>query len=154
MAVISKQELQSTGKWWTWINYEGLNTFIVDTITQISEAEAVIMCNKHLDDHLYDTVTSFVVNIYNNREVIRDAIVFIKTIDPNMTQWNAYLASLSWDNALMVRWFLAMLARELASRAEVSLSAFTETEVLNKLKTWIINAPARRLEKIVFGSNL
>ncbi len=151
MAVISKQELQGNGNWWTWINYEGFNTFIVDTSTQISEADAVVLKNKYIDDHLYDTAPQAMINIYDNREILQNAIVFIKANNPNMTQWNAYLATQGWDNAYMIRWFMAMIARELASRNEITLGAYSEAEVLNRLKTWIINAPARRLEKILFG---
>jgi hypothetical protein len=151
MAVISKQELQDTGKWWTWVNYEGFNTFIYESADQITEQQAVALKDKYLDDHLYDGIPQVVVNLYENREVLRDAIVFIKTTDPTLNQWNAYLAILTWDNALAVRWFLAKLAQALADRKEIDLGTFTETEVLSRLKTWIIAQSPRRLEKVLFG---
>jgi len=151
MAVITRQELQSTGKWWTWINHEGLNTFIVDTVTKITEAEAVVLKNKYLDDNLYNSVLKAEVSIYDNKQVIVDAVTFIKTTNPNLTQWNNYLSSLSWYDSLAVRWFLAVLAQRLAERNEVGLSAYTETEVLNKLKVWIIATPPRKLAKVLFG---
>jgi len=149
--VITKQELQSTGKWWTWINYEGLNTFIVDTVSQISEAEAVVLKDKYIDNHLYDDLPQASISIYDNKQVIVDAITFIKTTNPNLSKWNDYLSSLLWQDALAIRYFFAILAQKLSERKEVDLSNYTETEVLSKLKTFFIDTPARRLEKIIFG---
>ena len=149
--VITHQELQGTGKWWTWISTEGFNTVIVETDTQMTQAAAIAYRISYLEAHLYDAVPQAIVSVYDNTQVLVDAITYIKTNNPTLTQWNAYLAALPWYDAYAVRWFLAMLARELANRNEVTLSDFTETEVLSRLKTWILNAPARRLAKIVFG---
>lgn len=151
MAYITKQELQSSGKWWTWINTEGYNTIIQETSYQMDETEATSIREIYLDQHLYDNVYKMTVDVYEHRDIIVNTVTFIKTENPNLSQWNNYLASLSWHDALMVRWFLAVLAQKLAERAEVSLDAFTETEVLAKLKTFIINSPPRRLRKILFG---
>lgn len=151
MAVITRQEEYRPGHWYTWVNTEGYNTVMLDTPYQMTEEQAVAFQADYLDRHLYDNTPQASVSIYDNLEVIRAAVTYIKTANPNLTQWNAYLAVLPWDDALAVRWFLAVLARELAQRAEISLGEFTETEVLSKLKTWIINTPARRLEKILFN---
>ena len=151
MTVISRQELQSNGKWWTWINYIDFNTFIYVSSYPITENEAIVLKDDYLDVHQYDTISQIIISIYDNAEQIRNAIAFIKINDPNLTQWNAYLASLAWDDALAVRWFFAILAKGLADRKEIDLTVFTEVEVLSKLKTWIINTAVRRLEKILFG---
>lgn len=150
MAVISKQELQPSGKWWTWVNYEGFNTFIYEGL-QISEQEAQTLADNYNVLHQYDNTPQVLISIYDNKETIRNAIAYIKTENPNFTQWNNYLATLVWDDALMIRWFLAILAKELANRKDIDLTQWTETEVLSKLKTWIIDTPTRKLEKIIFG---
>jgi len=151
MTIITKQEINGSGKYLSWINYEGLNTFIVETNTQLLENEAVVIKDKYLDNHLYETVSQIIIYIYDFKENIRNAIVFMKTTNPNLTQWDNYLNSRPWDESLMVRWFLARLASELANKKEFDLSVYTETEVLSKLKTWIIYKPARELEKVLFG---
>lgn len=151
MAYITRQEQKQDGTWLTWINTEGWNTIVQETAYPMSEAQATSIRADYLSAHEYDSVPVFQATIYEYREQIRAALVFIKTSNPNANQWNTYLNGLPWDEALAVRWFLAVLARELVSRQEVSLSSYTETQVLAQLKTWIINAPARRLEKIVFG---
>lgn len=151
MAYITKQELQSSGKWWTWINTEGYNTVIQETSYQMDETEATAIRETYLDQHLYDNVYQANINIYDYKETISNAVTFIKTENPTLNQWNNYLASLPWYDGIMVRWFLAILAQKLAERAEVTLDVFTETEVLAKLKTFIINSPPRRLRKILFG---
>lgn len=151
MSIITRQELQGSGKYWSWINHEGLNTFIVETDTQLSEDDAIILKNKYLDDHLYDALSQVIVSIYENKEIIVAAVTFIKTTNPSLSQWNNYLAGISWNDALAVRWFLAILANKLADNREITLSSYTETQVLNSLKTFFINTSARRLTKILFG---
>lgn len=151
MAVITRQELQGNGIWWTWINYEGYDTFIHESPTQISEEEAIILKDNYIDMHLYDTTYQTSVSVYDNIDVIKSAVTFIKIENPNLSQWNNYLASLVWDDALAVRWFLAILAKELSNRKDLDLTQWTETEVLSKLKAWIIATPARKLGKILFG---
>lgn len=151
MPYITKQELHSSGKWITWINTEGFNTIMVDTPHQLTEEEAISIRNNYLEVHLYDDTPKAFINVEEFYGTIREAVVFIKTTNPTLTQWNNYLASLQWDDAYLIRWFLARLAVNLADRAEVDLSNYTENQVLAQLKTWIINTPARRLEKVIFG---
>lgn len=151
MAAITKQE-QSGSLWHTWISTEGLNTVMLITNNQITEEEALAIQTKWLSDHLYDSIPQEVVSIYDYREVIRNAVEFIKIEEPNLTEWNTYLGTLAWDDALMVRWFLAMLAKKLANRGEITLSSYTENQVLAELRVFIVNTPIRRLEKIIFGA--
>lgn len=150
MAAITKQE-QSGSLWHTWVSTEGLNTVMLITSHQVTEAEALAIQTKWLEDHQHDNTPQEVVSVYDYREVIREAVTFIKAQEPSLSQWNAYLGTLAWDDALMMRWFLAMLAKALANRREITLSSYTESQVLAELREFIVNTPVRRLEKIIFG---
>lgn len=150
MTAILKQEHNQQG-WFTWIYISDTESLMTITDYQMLEAEALDIQTKHYDIHLYDAFPFEQISLYDFKDTLRNAVEFIKTTNPNLTQWNNYLASLYWYDAVMVRWFLAVLARKLADRAELTLSDYTETEVLSRLKTYIINNPARKLAKIFFG---
>lgn len=151
MANISKQELQNNGKWWTWVLINEFDTFIHISDTPITDDEAGVLVEQYRDIHLYDNVPQSRIDIMDYRDAIYEAVKFIKTTNPNLTQWNNYLSQQIWDNAIAIRWFLAVLTKELANRQDLDLSEWTETEVLSKLKIWIINTPARKIEKVLFG---
>jgi hypothetical protein len=67
-------------------------------------------------------------------------------------QWNTYLGNLSWYHASVVRWFTFALATGLASQNNINLSNYTETEILGKLKIWIIATSGSKIRKIVWGA--
>lgn len=150
MAAIQKQEQNAQG-WFTWVYISDQESLMLITPYQMTESEALEVQTKHYDLHLYDAFPFEQVSLYDYKEILREAITFIKQTNPTLNQWNTYLAGLPWYDAVMVRWFLAVLARKLADRAELSLSDYTETEVLSRLKTYIINNPVRKLAKIFFG---
>jgi len=148
--MIAQQE-RSGLRWLTWIRVSDPNTIMLITSHQITEGEAAAIQAKYLEEHEYDDVPQADISIYDWKETLRDAVLWIRANDPTLNQWNGYLKTLTWDDAYMIRWFLASVAKKLAERGEVDLSDYTETQVLAKLKTLIVTYPLRKLAKILFG---
>lgn len=149
MTAIQQQE-QNGSRWFTWIEVAGGSHMII-TSYQVTESEALEIQAQYYDEHLYDGYNTVSISVEENKQVLKDAVIFIKTTNPNLTQWNNYLNGLAWYDAAMVRWALFVLAKNLADRNDIVLSDVTETEVLAKLRTWIINSPARLIAKVFYG---
>ena len=44
------------------------------------------------------------------------------------------------------------MAEKLAEMGDFDISGFTELQILARMKTWLINTPARRIRKIFYGN--
>jgi len=148
--VIQRQE-HIGNIWFTWIYISDTHSEMLITSYQISEAEALAFQQAYYEQHQFDADNQAEVNIYNSKQLLKDAALYIKNNNPNMTQWNNYLKTLQWYDAYMVRFCVAQLAFELANRGLIQLSDHTEAQVLGQLKAFIIAQPLKRLNRILFG---
>lgn len=121
-----------------------------------SDAEAFEKAQRVLDVYLLDKIepiqwqdTNLSENLYEVVQLIRD--------NPSVTlnQYNNYLNGLPWYESSGKRYAVFVMAKVLSERKDVELSDFTESEILSKLKTFILNASISQLKRIVYGiSNL
>ena len=148
--VIQRQE-HIGSLWFTWIYISDTHSEMLITPHQVTEAEALTYQQAYIEAHQYDDVQQASIGLYENKEILRTVALWIKANDPTLTQWNSYLKTLAWYDAYMIRYWLAQLALKLAERGDIDITDFTETQVLAKLKAFIINQPLRRLNKILFG---
>lgn len=151
MAAITRQEQNAANRWYTWISIDAQNALMFITPAQLTEAEALDIQTRHIAAHALDGVPHAVIDIYEYKDTLKAAMTYIKKQNPTLAKWNTYLGTLAWHEAYMVRFVLATLALKLAERAEITLSDFTETQMLTQMKAFIIATPAARLAKIVFG---
>lgn len=148
--VIQKQEYIGN-TWFTWIYISDTHSEMLITSYKISDAEALAIQQAYYEQHKYDNDTQVEINIYTNKQLLRDAALFIKNNNPNLTQWNNYLKTLQWYDAYMVRFWIAQLAFELANRGLIQLADNTEAQVLSQLKAFIVEQPLKRLNRLLFG---
>lgn len=153
MAIEQKYQ-DMAGKWRVMWSIDASNSIMLKFDHNPTDQEVTDEANAYLnnDEYVYRTVTKIPIVIENFKDIIEDAVKFIKTTNPNLTQWNTYLGSQSWYNASVIRWFTFALATGLAARNDINLANYTETEVLGKLKIWIIATPAAKLRKIIWGT--
>ncbi len=152
MAIEQKYQ-DIAGKWRVLWSIDASNSIMLKFQHNPSDQEVIDKVNTYLisDEYVYRTVTKLPIVIEDFKDVIENAVIFIKTTNPNLTQWNTYLSNQSWYHASVVRWFLFSLATRIAAQKEIDLTDFTETQVLGKLKTWIIATPAAKLRKVIWG---
>lgn len=151
MAAITRQEQNALNRWFTWVGIDAQNSLMLITAAKLSEAEALDIQTRHIAAHALDDVPLATIDIYEYKDTLKAAVTYIKTQNPTLAKWNTYLGTLAWNDAYMVRFVLATLALKLAERAEITLSDFTEAQVLTQMKAFIIATPAAKLAKIVFG---
>ena len=150
MAAIQQQE-RSGARWLTWIFISPENSLMLITDNQLTEEQAAQIQTDYITAHQYDDTPKATVDLFDYLDILKAAVTYIKANNPTLAKWNTYLGTLAWYDAALVRFFISVMARKLSERAEINLTATTETEVLAKLKPFIINTPARRLAKIFFG---
>jgi hypothetical protein len=117
------------------------------TTEQLEALEA-----KHMILHEYDNVYQIPITITEDVELIRDFIQQIKDHPTvTLTQFNTWLSTKQWQEDAQIRVFIFKLAQELANRQEVQLSDYTQAEILGKLRNWIVDAPIKKIAKVIFG---
>lgn len=87
-----------------------------------------------------------------NEDLITQFITLVKQ-NPTVTlaQYNTWVGTKQWYEQATIRYFVYQMAIGLAASYNVSISAYTETIVLGKVRDWIVSTPARNLEKIIFN---
>lgn len=148
--VIQKQE-RVGNVWFTWVYINETHSEMLITNHKVSEEEASAYQQAYLEQHQYDDVQPVTLDLYADKELLKDMVLYIKNNQPTWTQWLKYLAKLRWDDVYMLRFWVAKLALILAERHEINITDFTETKVLAALKTYIINQPLRKLNRLLFG---
>lgn len=71
-----------------------------------------------------------------------------------LTQYNTYLSGKPWHEAVIIRSFVYKLALKLAEHYGVILTDYTESQVLLKVRNWIVSAEIRTLKRVIFGYDL
>ena len=152
MALIKRVDI-TNGQWMTWVEITPTHSEVLWLNHEPTEAEAEAFVADWLTQHQYDETPHKVLSIYDEKEAIEAAVVFIKTTASlTLTKWNNYLATLSYSNKYAVQWFIFKMAEKLAEMAEFDISGLTELQILGRMKTWLINTPARRIRKIFYGN--
>jgi hypothetical protein len=147
---IQKQEHVSS-IWFTWVYINETHSEMLITNHKVSEEEASAYQQAYLEQHQYDDVQPVTLDLYADKELLKDMVLYIKNNQPTWTQWLKYLAKLRWDDVYMLRFWLAKLALILAERNEIEITDFSELQVLSKLKTYIKDQPLRKLNRLLFG---
>ena len=152
MARIKRVDI-TNGQWMTWVEITPTHSEVLWLNHEPTEAEAEAFVADWLTQHQYDETPHKVLSIYDEKEAIEAAVVFIKTTASlTLTKWNNYLATLSYSNKYAVQWFIFKMAEKLAEMAEFDISGLTELQILGRMKTWLVNTPARRIRKIFYGN--
>ena len=152
MALIKRIDI-TNGQWMTWVEITPTHAEILWFDHEPTEAEAEAFVANWLTQHKYDETPHQVLSIYDEKEAIEAAVVFIKTTASlTLTKWNNYLATLSFVKKYAVQWFIFKMAEKLAEMGDFDISGFTELQILARMKTWFINTPARRIRKIFYGN--
>ena len=140
------------GQWMTWIETSPTSCEIVFFDHDPTESEAQEFQTQWIDRHLYNDTPNLLLSIYDAKEVIENAVVYIKTT-PNLTltKWNTYLNGFSLEDRYAVRWFIVVMARKLNEIGEITLTDNTELQILSQMKTWFIATPSRKIRKIFYG---
>lgn len=91
--------------------------------------------------------------ISQHKELIKEVVLKIKA-NPTLTltQYNNYLSGKLWYEQAIIRFFLYKLAVGLAQHYGVVLTDYTETQVLQKVRDYIVNTPNWKLAKIIFNN--
>ena len=153
MTLIKRVDI-TNGQWMTWVEITPTHAEILFLNHEPTEAEAEAFVADWLVQHEYDETPHQVLSIYDEKEAIEAAVVFIKTTAPfTLTKWNNYLATLPYANKYAVQWFIFKMAEKLAEMGVFDISGFTELQILARMKTWLINTPARRIKKIFYGNS-
>jgi len=147
---IHKQEYVGSF-WFTWVYISDVHSEMLITNHKVSEEEASAYQQAYLEQHQYDDVQPVTLDLYADKELLKDMVLYIKNNQPTWTQWLKYLAKLRWDDVYMLRFYLAKLALILAERNEIEISDFSELQVLSKLKNYIKDQPLRKLNRLLFG---
>ena len=149
--IIQRQE-HIGNNWYTWVFITATHSEMLITPEQVTEAEAQTFVDAYLDAHLHDDTPHQQLVIYDAKEAIEAAVVFIKTTASlTLTKWNNYLATLPFADKYAVQWFIMAMANRLAEMGDFDISGFTELQILVRMKNWLINTPARRIKKIFYG---
>ena len=152
MARIKRVDI-TNGQWMTWVEITPTHSEVLWLNHEPTEAEAEAFVADWLTQHQYDETPHKVLSIYDEKEAIEAAVVFIKTTASlTLTKWNNYLATLSFANKYAVQWFIFKMAEKLAEMGDFDISGCTELQILARMKTWLINTPARRIRKIFYGN--
>ena len=151
MALIKRIE-QTNNLYQTWVEVGASHCEILWLDHEMTEAEAQAFVDAYLDAHSHDDTPHQQLVIYDAKEAIEAAVVFIKTTASlTLTKWNNYLATLPFSDKYAVQWFIMAMANRLAEMGDFDISGFTEIQILARMKNWLINTPARRIKKIFYG---
>lgn len=151
MGLIKRIE-QTNNLYQTWVEITPTHAEVLWLEHEMTEAEAQTFVDAYLEAHLHDETPYRALVIYDAKEAIEAAVVFIKTTASlTLTKWNNYLATLPVADKYAVRWFIMAMANKLAEMGDFDIADFTELQILARMKTWLINTPARRIKKIFYG---
>jgi len=94
----------------------------------------------------------FILNVEINKVLAKQLIELIKD-RPTLTttQFNAYLATLSWYDEAQTRFIVYLIGAKLAEKKDIVLSSMTEAQFLQKVRDYIVNTPIRKLAKLLLN---
>ena len=117
------------------------------TTQQLEDLEA-----QHLVIHEYDDVPQIPIIIMEDVKLITNFILLVKDNPTvNLTQFNNWLSTKEWYEDAQIRIFIFKLAQGLSSNYDVELDDYTITEVLIRVRDWIVTTPINKIKKIILG---
>jgi hypothetical protein len=101
----------------------------------------------------YDQYKQEVIDIYDNIDLLKNFVRLVKA-NPTvtLTQYNTWLATKTWYESCVIRYFVFRMAVILSQKYNIVLANLTETQILQKLRDWIVATPIRIIAKIFFGN--
>lgn len=86
-------------------------------------------------------------------DMLKEVISYIRTHPAlTLTQFNTFIGTKTYSEQACIRYYLYVLTRKLAKRYGVVLDNFTESEILKKLRNWIVNTDLNLVKKLIFGT--
>ena len=118
------------------------------TTAQLEAEEA-----RYVEQHEMDSVQQIKIDLMDSIELLKEVVLKIRnTPNLTLTQYNNYLTTQTWYDAATIRYFIYRLALGLASHYDVTLTGYTEAQVLTKVRDWIVNTPLKKIAKVIYGT--
>lgn len=100
----------------------------------------------------YDGTEKLTYTEDSDEELLKTVIVYIRTHPAmTLTQLTNYLSTLTWYKQHLIKSFMFKLAIKLSEKYGVVLEDYTENQIFQKLKNWIVNANLNVLKRVCFG---
>lgn len=118
------------------------------TTLELEEIEA-----KYIEEHLYDTTDKLQITIIEDLDLLKSFISEIKNHPTvTLTQFNNWLSTKEWYEDAQIRIFIFKLAQRLADYKELDITDFTQSQILQKIRDWIVSTPIKKISKLIFGN--
>jgi hypothetical protein len=135
----------------TWQMASGGSLFLKFS-SQPTEEELLAIEAQYTEDHSDDDLDPMLINILENRELIKDFVLYLKA-HPNITatQMNNVMSTKAWYEQVIIRTLVYYAGNYLAQRNDVVLSDYTEAQVFVAVRDWIVAKPIRRIARLLYG---
>lgn len=97
-------------------------------------------------------IPSITFDLLEYRDLLTRFVEQVKN-RPNLTlnQYNTFLGTLAWRDAAVIRYFVFVFAVKLAERRDINIQQETESSVLQSVRDFIVDTPARKLAKLILN---
>jgi hypothetical protein len=135
---------------WQWDATGDILFHKFDTIKTTEELNTYFV--QYLIDQEFGDIKKIQTRLDDNETLLVEVITQIRT-HPALTyvQYTNYLNTKEWYEQVVIKAFLFKLALGLAEKYGLTLSNYTEIEILQKLRDWICSVNINVLKKVVFG---
>ena len=117
------------------------------------DSELAQFADKLEEDTKYDNEPV----IFKDNSRILEIRKLIDILDerPNLTatQYNNYLQTLDWDQAIELRSLVSNLAKLIVERKDLDGTITTEAQAFNLVKTFITSTPKRKLARLLLNQS-
>ena len=117
-------------------------------------ATAQDIVNRQEAERQYNSIETLPFDILDHKVLLKEFVQKIKE-NPTVTlaQYNTWLGTKQWYESAIIKYFVYTLATKLAERKGITLTDYTETQVLQKVRDWIVNTNLRTIGKTIgYGS--
>lgn len=118
-------------------------------------AKAQEIVDREVSLNEYNSIATLPFNILEHVQLLKEFVLKIKdTPNVTLTQYNNWLGTKEWYESAVIKYFVYMLATQLTTNAGMELTNLTETEILLKLRNWIVANSLRTIGKTIgYGSS-
>jgi hypothetical protein len=129
----------------------GMRLQFKDTITdEAALAQAQEIYDRQVAGQQYNTIETLEFNILDHTILLKEFITKIKeNINVTLAQYNAWLGTKTWNEAAIIKYFVYTLAVKLSERKGITLTDYTEEQVLQKLRDWIVATNLKTIGKAI-----
>jgi hypothetical protein len=148
--IVTYTQTDAMGKIRKWVTLSNGDTTVWKFDFEPSTALLTQKENEYLLQHQYDSVQEIDIDLYDDSPKFKEFIQAVKD-RPTLTlaQYNTWLGLRPWNEQAVIRYFVYRLATILAQKADITLANLTETQVLSKLRDWIVATPIKKMVKIL-----